>query len=384
METFICDCQRLRPFAAAQDVVVYSPSSHISRRLTLLCGAARRSDSGPGWHFGNAAGDLTQTIEALAAALKPNEVGQVQVVPLLEGQPAYWQAMSLPLWLTLQQTSWFPEALDHLTPAFQPVFDLRSGAVFGHEALIRARLGERLYGAGELLAAAPAHGGQHVFDRQARLAAIEQGAALIKAAQGQGHLFINFMPGVVYDPEVCLSSTFAACRKAGVDPARLVFEVVETEQFPDLALLKSVLDRYRREGMQVALNDLGAGHSSLTYLKTLRPDIVKLDKDLMLGITADDPRTPLVQALIKYAHDLGVRVVAEGLETPAELEAAAALGADLGQGYGLGRPAFERDAAAERAAGQRIRALQHPHPENAEAGNHQRAKRTGPFITSPT
>ena len=373
------------PAAAAKDIVLFSSSSHISRRLAFLCGAGQRSDSGPGWHFGNAAGDLDQIIEAVAAALKPNEVGQVQVVPLLEGQAAYWQALSLPLWLTLQQTAWFPEALDHLKPAFQPVFDLRSGAVFGHEALIRAGMGERLYGAGELLSAAPAHGGQHVFDRQARLAAIQQGAALTRTTtRGEGHLFINFMPGVVYDPEVCLSSTFAACREAGVDPARLIFEVVETEGIHDLGLLKSVLDRYRREGMQVALDDLGAGHSSLTYLKTLRPDIVKLDKDLMLGITATDPRTPLVQALIRYAHDLGVRVVAEGLESAAELEAATALGADLGQGYGLGRPVFERDTAAEAEAGQRIRALQHLHSQPADGRDHQRDNSTETFITSPT
>ena len=181
--------------------------------------------------------------------------------------------------------------------AFQPVFDLGSGAVFGHEALVRARLGERLIGAGELLSAAPAHGGLHLFDSRARQVAIRQGAALTTdPEQGGGHLLINFMPGVVYDPEVCLSTTFAACRESGVDPARLIFEVVETESVPDLPVLRTVLDRYRREGMKVALDDLGAGHSSLVYLEALRPDIVKLDKSLLLGLTLDDPRVKLVDA----------------------------------------------------------------------------------------
>ncbi len=333
----------------------------------MLFGSEKRHPDGPGWQLSGSGTELTDKLLALARMLKPGEVSQVQVLPLLGDQPAYWQAMTLPLWLKFNDTAWFPEALQGLRVAFQPVFDLRSGQVFGHEALIRAQLGGQLVGAGELLSAAPAHGGLHVFDRQARQAAILQGAAL---TSGGSNLLINFMPGVIYDPEVCLNTTFAACRQSGVDPSRLIFEVVETERYPDLDLLRNVLDRYRREGMRVALDDLGAGHSSLTYLEALRPDIVKLDQSLLLGITEDDPRAALVDALIRYAHKLGVQVVAEGLETEAEIAVAAALGADLGQGYGLGRPAFTRDTATEAASSQRLRhraqsgAIQTPGPSH--------------------
>ncbi|WP_241191287.1 EAL domain-containing protein [Deinococcus psychrotolerans] len=329
-----------------------------------MCGAAQRHTSGPGWHFTGSAEQLSARFGAILEALKSSEWAQVQVLPVRDGQPVYWQAMTLPKWLTRAQTTWFPEALSHLKVAFQPVFDLRSGAVFGFEALIRAQVGQQLYGAGELLGAAPAHGGLHLFDRQARQAAIRQGAALTQS----GHLLINFMPGVVYDPEVCLNTTFAVCRESGIDPARLIFEVVETEHFPDLDLLRSVLGRYRREGMQVALDDLGAGQSSLVYLEALRPDIVKLDKSLMIGITSDDPRTALVGALIRYAHELGVQVVAEGLETAAELAAATALGADLGQGYGLSRPTFERNLVTEAAACQQIQAQGKPSKHSTGLG----------------
>ena len=91
----------------------------------------------------------------------------------------------------------------------------------------------------------------------------------------------------------------------------------------------------------VALDDLGAGHSSLTYLDALRPDVVKLDRELISGIDSDPSRQRLVGALIDYAHELDVRVVAEGIETEAELAVIADLGADLGQGWYLGRPAAE-------------------------------------------
>lgn len=360
--SFVCDCQQLHTPLPSNDVLVFSPSAHISRRLSLLCGEKARYQSGPGWRLSGSVTQLVQRITALAEALKPNEREQVQILPLVENQLIYWHSLQLPLWLKLQHSAWFPEALSQLRVAFQPVFDLRSGAVFGFEALIRAQVGERLYGAGELLSAAPAHGGLYVFDRQARQAAIVQGAALTEQNK---HLLINFMPGTVYDPEVCLNTTFRACQASQIDPSRLIFEVVETEACPDLELLRSVLNRYRREGMQVALDDLGAGHNSLVYLEALRPDLVKLDKSLMIGITPDDPRTALVAALVRYAHELGIQVVAEGLETATELDAAFALGADLGQGYGLGYPVFERDYVSEAAAAQQIQGHHGVHASTA-------------------
>jgi diguanylate cyclase (GGDEF)-like protein/PAS domain S-box-containing protein len=122
---------------------------------------------------------------------------------------------------------------------------------------------------------------------------------------------------------------------------RICFEVVETEQYPDVEFLRRILDEYRAQGAMVALDDLGAGHSSLTYLDTLRPDVVKLDRALISGIDGDPPRQRLVGALIDYAHELDVRVVAEGIETETELAIIAGLGADLGQGWYLGRPAAE-------------------------------------------
>jgi EAL domain-containing protein (putative c-di-GMP-specific phosphodiesterase class I) len=100
---------------------------------------------------------------------------------------------------------------------------------------------------------------------------------------------------------------------------RICFEVVETEQYP-----------------------------SLTYLDALRPDVVKLDRSLISGIDGDPPRQRLVGALIDYAHELDVRVVAEGIETQAELAVIAELGADLGQGWYLGRPAVEPVPVARR------------------------------------
>ena len=140
---------------------------------------------------------------------------------------------------------------------------------------------------------------------------------------------------------MCLRTTWVIARRHGLSMERICFEVVETEQYPDVALLRRILDTYREQGAMVALDDLGAGHSSLTYLDALRPDLVKLDRALISGIDHDPPRQRLVGALIDYAHELDVRVVAEGIETEGELAVIGDLSADLGQGWYLGRPAAE-------------------------------------------
>ena len=173
------------------------------------------------------------------------------------------------------------------------------------------------------------------FDALARITAIRQLYPRLAAGE---LLFVNFAPGVIYNPNVCLQTTFKACREVGADFSRLVFEVTEGETYPDLPLLRSILERYRHEGACIALDDLGSGHTSLSYMEQLRPDIVKLDRTLIKGLHESPAALRLVTALTRYAHDLDIRVVAEGLEQPGELEALKETGVDFVQGYFLGRP----------------------------------------------
>jgi EAL domain-containing protein (putative c-di-GMP-specific phosphodiesterase class I) len=190
----------------------------------------------------------------------------------------------------------------------------------------------------QIFSAARAHGALFTLDLHGRISALEQ--AMPKLSEDEV-LFINFTPTAIYDPAVCLRTTWATARRLGVPMDRICFEVVETEEFPDLEFLKRILDEYRNHGAMVALDDLGAGHSSLAYLAALRPDLVKLDRELVSGIDDDPARRRLVRALVRYAHDLDVRVIAEGIETESELAAVREIGADLGQGWYLGRPAAD-------------------------------------------
>ncbi|GGK33747.1 hypothetical protein GCM10008955_29760 [Deinococcus malanensis] len=316
---------------------IRATSTHLQRKLSVLLAAHHIvSVTESGAALLNR--EVLDRLGTLLSAFSRTERSDLLAAPWIDGQLDPWQVAPLEQWAHRLDSQWFGAATDQLRFHLQPIVHLGSGRVAGYEALVRAQWNEQLIGAGPLLQAAAAHGQARSFDAHARRSAIRQAYPQLKTDQ---QLFINFAPGVVYNPDICLQTTFATCREVGADFSRLVFEVTESEAFPDLKLLRSILERYRQEGAQVALDDLGAGHTSLSYLMELKPDIVKLDRALISGLNAADRRIPLVDALIGYAHDLGIQVIAEGIETSDELTQVIGLGADYAQGYFLGRPAPE-------------------------------------------
>jgi EAL domain-containing protein (putative c-di-GMP-specific phosphodiesterase class I) len=150
-------------------------------------------------------------------------------------------------------------------------------------------------------------------------------------------LFVNFVPTTIYRPEVCLRTTAQAAVEAGVRLDQLVFEVTEGEHVADIEHLDDVFAYYRRNGSMVALDDLGAGYSSLNMLVRLQPDVVKLDKDIVQALPGPLSKA-VVAAVVNMTHSYGGRVVAECIETAEQADAARDLGVDLGQGWFFGRP----------------------------------------------
>ncbi|MDV6374558.1 EAL domain-containing protein [Deinococcus arenicola] len=333
----MCDCQSLQPGhnSGLEGLALYAASSHLRRKLHLLLEAHHLAFELHGPAFVVAADSFT-ALNVLVDSFSMTERHELMSTPCQGSQPDPWQTAPLVQWLHRLNTPWFVGAAQHLHFEIQPIVGLGTMQVYGHEALVRARWNGQHLGAPALLNAAAAHGQARAFDAQARRNAITQVYPMLPPQQ---RLFVNFSPSVVYNPEICLQTTFEACREVGADLSRLVFEVTESEAFPDLKMLRRILQRYRAEGAQVALDDLGAGHTSLLYLAELQPDVVKLDQALIRGLHADDARLPLVEALISYAHALGIQVVAEGIETADELALVMELGSDYGQGYYLGRPA---------------------------------------------
>ena len=217
--------------------------------------------------------------------------------------------------------------------AYQPIVSLADRAVVAHEALLRGTVDGREVGGGDLFFVAESAGWKH------RLDAIGRESALTGAAPwlGDADLFVNVDPTSIYRPQVCLAGTERLLHDTGLDPARLVVEVVESRVIADRGHLVSVLEHFRTLGWRVALDEVGAGWSSMSLLAAVRPEVVKLDKGLVKGLPDEGART-VVRAVVDLAHSLGAVVVAEGVETEQLAEQVAELGADLGQGWLFGRP----------------------------------------------
>jgi len=217
--------------------------------------------------------------------------------------------------------------------AYQPIVSLADRSVVAHEALLRGTVDGREVGGGDLFFVAESAGWLHRLDRIGRESAITGAAPWL----GDADLFVNVDPRSILRPQVCLASTERVVHDTGIDPSRLVFEMVESDVVADRGHLVSILEHYRSLGWRVALDDVGAGWSSRSLLAAVRPDVVKLDKGLVQELRDDGART-VVRAVIDLAHSLGAVVVAEGIETERLAEQVAELGADLGQGWLFGRP----------------------------------------------
>ena len=222
------------------------------------------------------------------------------------------------------------------TMAFQPVVNILTGAVYAYEALVRGPAGES---AGSVLAAVTREN-RYAFDQSCRRKAIEL-AGQLGIAAGGARLSINFIPGAVYESANCIRATLAAARSCNFPLDRITFEVTEGEKVRDTGHLGRIFQEYRRHGFRLALDDVGAGYAGLTLLAELRPDLVKLDRELITGIDQDHFRRAIVGGMVGICRELGIGLVAEGVERRAELTTLRALGVELVQGFLLARPAFE-------------------------------------------
>jgi EAL domain-containing protein (putative c-di-GMP-specific phosphodiesterase class I) len=154
-------------------------------------------------------------------------------------------------------------------------------------------------------------------------------------------LNINFLPNAVYEPLACIRATLAAATSAGFPLGRLTFEVVESEELADIGHLRTIIESYRRIGFRVALDDFGSGYSGLARLADLRPDTIKIERELVAGCDQDRTRRAILANILNMGREIGIDVVLEGVERVEEVEALRAIGGRFMQGFYFGRPAFE-------------------------------------------
>lgn len=220
--------------------------------------------------------------------------------------------------------------------AFQPIVDVTTGKPFAFEALVRGAGGE---GAAEVLRAVTPEN-RYAFDQRCRVAAIE-GAVAAGILDTGARLSINFLPNAVYSPLACIQLTLKTARATGFPTDRLIFEFTENEEIGDTAHVQTIIESYAMMGFGTAIDDFGAGFAGLNLLAKFQTDFIKLDMELIRGIDANLSKRMIVEGVIGIATKLGVRVIAEGVETAGEYRTLVALGVRYIQGYLLARPGFK-------------------------------------------
>ncbi len=216
--------------------------------------------------------------------------------------------------------------------AFQPIVDAARQRVWGYEALVRGLDGAP---ASSILSRVT-ETNRYKFDQLCRIKAIEKAAERFDRTDLT--LSINFMPNAVYEPSACIRATLAAANRTGFDRSRLMFEFTENEPMRDADHIGRIIAAYREFGFLTALDDFGAGYAGLGLLAKFQPDLIKIDMEVLRGVDDSQPRQAIVRGLTNIAADLGIQVLAEGVETEAEFKTLAATGIRLFQGYYFGRP----------------------------------------------
>ncbi|OPA94940.1 diguanylate phosphodiesterase [Pseudomonas fluorescens] len=217
--------------------------------------------------------------------------------------------------------------------AYQPIVDLRDQSIFAHEALVRGTHGESAL---SVLDQVNEHN-RYRLDQRCRTQAIAGAAALGM----QTHLSINFMPNAVYRPELCIRSTLEAARAHNFPVNRLIFETLESEHVDNNRHLTNILREYREFGFKTAIDDFGAGYSGLNLLADFQPDLIKLDMALIRDVDQDRVRQVIVQGIVTICEQLGVTVIAEGIESAGERDFLHGCGIFLMQGYWFAKPSFK-------------------------------------------
>jgi EAL domain-containing protein (putative c-di-GMP-specific phosphodiesterase class I)/GGDEF domain-containing protein len=218
---------------------------------------------------------------------------------------------------------------------FQPILDLSTGKIHGFEGLIRGPSDSVLHSPLNLLKVATYAG-----CRMETEAACCQTLALAFAASGlPQRLFLNVSPESLAHPSFLTCMASEALRQVGLTPDRIVIELTENQPTFAFGVLAETSKRYRDLGFTLAMDDLGEGFSSLRLWSELRPEYVKIDMHFIQGVSRDPVKLQFLRSIRDIAATTGAQVVAEGIESEADLAIIQDLGLDLGQGYLLGRPA---------------------------------------------
>jgi diguanylate cyclase (GGDEF)-like protein/PAS domain S-box-containing protein len=248
--------------------------------------------------------------------------------------------MSAPVVARLKQETDLRRAIDRgeLRLHYQPAYDVMSGRVTGVEALVRWEHPELgLLAPADFIHAAEATGLVVPMGLWALREACQRAIIWHKQSGNQPIICVNLSARQLQDPFL-IREVSQALEDTGLPPENLELEITESIVMAEATNTRKTLADLKQLGLRIAIDDFGTGYSSLSYLRDLPVDNLKIDRSFVAGLDDDQGSQAIIRAIATLAHELGLVVTAEGIETAEQLAHIRALGIDMAQGYYLNRP----------------------------------------------
>ncbi|MCL0041841.1 EAL and GGDEF domain-containing protein [Peptococcaceae bacterium] len=217
---------------------------------------------------------------------------------------------------------------------YQPLVSLSTGKVIGYEALTRGPKDSILESPAKLFPLAEKANLLYALEKVTREKALEK----IGQLTDEELLFLNINPSILNDPSFSGDRTKEILLKNGKSPQSVVFEITERTAITNFAAFRKALEHYRKQGFKIAIDDVGAGYSSLQSVAELKPDFIKIDRSLIANINMDSTKQALLETFITFSRKINSIVIAEGIENEDELEVVTKLGLSIAQGFYIARP----------------------------------------------
>jgi len=339
--------------------LLWSRDIRFINRIAMIIDGVRLLELDSGTVVIGPAHILTEKAVAdIAADARHPEYGLVMVDPSRSESERYLLAMSAAVQVSgladrigMSQTSQVVQTkmLDYFfslralhSVAFQPIVDLATGELHEYECMFRPQMPQLPQSIASVVAAAIDTERSVELDMFIVHTILDQAGRLEAVARENGkeprRFAVNMTPASLLDPGFGAQQIAEMVRAVGLAPSRITIECTEQQSVPDLEALKRQVKALRKLGFGFAVDDAGAGYASFALVAALRPSIIKIDREITYGISRDEAKYALVEAFYLFSRRIDAKLVAEGIETRADLAKLRELGVDYGQGYLLGKP----------------------------------------------
>jgi len=281
--------------------------------------------------------DISQTVSEIGqlqsryCITRSSLDSQALLLEFLDAQPLSSITVSV-------KNAWFLRVLaqQQLFFDYQPIFDLCTGQIIAYECLARAcdDYEEGCFTGQQLIDGALSLSLTHEFDELA-LGTCLKGVARLGSPKT---FYVNLLPNVIASNPKFLEQTLQQVTQLGLKPQQIMFEFTEVETLLHHHALPQLVDAIQQLGFGIAIDDLYGNVAIDHYFIEFRPDVIKIDRLLVAGCSQHPLKQILVKNLLRSAHELGIPVLAEGLENIADIQFCKTIGIDYGQGFGLARP----------------------------------------------